>query len=146
MRLRTLLLILVCGVAAAFMFINRSVFSIRAPVSFFLGTVEIPIGMLMLALVMSILLAFAVYIALWQRAILVGYRRQTQELHTQRTLADDAEASRFTALGSLLRAEMTALDQRLGAALDALRTEVREAENSLAATLGEMDDRMRAKT
>ena len=144
MRLRNLLLLGVLAAAVAFMAVNRSVFSVRAPISFLLGTVEVPIGVVMLALVLAIVLGFSVYIALWQRSILTGYRRQSRELQAQRSLADDAEASRFTALGALLRSEMTALDQRLEAALDAVRTEVREAENSLSATLGEMDDRLRA--
>jgi hypothetical protein len=64
-------------------------------------------------------------------------------LQTQRSLADDAEASRFTALSALLRAEMAKQDARLEAAFTTLRNELKDTEHSIAATLGEMDDRQR---
>jgi hypothetical protein len=79
---------------------------------------------------------------MWQGSLLRDYRQQSKELHTQRTLADDAEASRFTALTTLLREEMSKQDARLQAAVDALRGEVRDTEHSLAATLAELDDRL----
>jgi septal ring factor EnvC (AmiA/AmiB activator) len=73
----------------------------------------------------------------------MDYRRQSKELQTQRILADDAEASRFTALTVLIKEEMAQRDARLEAAFTALRNELRDTEHSIAATLGEMDDRQR---
>src|SRR6185312_6985036 len=89
-----------------------------------------------------VVLAIAVYVGFWQATLLMDLRRQSKELQAQRSLADDAEGSRFTELSTLLRGEMANLDQRLEAVLDALRAEVRDAEHSIAATLGEMDDRL----
>jgi len=43
----------------------------------------------------------------------------------------------------LIREEMAKSNQRVDAALEGLRGELRAAENSIAATLGEMDDRYR---
>jgi uncharacterized integral membrane protein len=143
MRFRTIMLI-VAGVATAAFFVgNRQVFSAPASFHFLFGTVDIPIGVVMLALVGVVVLAFAIYAAFWQSTLLLDYRRQAKELETQRSLADDAEASRFTELSVLLRAELTKLDKRLESSLDALRSELRDTEHSIAATLGEMDDRMR---
>ena len=142
MRFRTVLLIVIILTTAAFIFINRRVFSSAADLNFLFGTIEMPIGVVMLGLIAVVILAVAVYVGIWQRTILLDYRRQSKELQTQRTLADDAEASRFTELSTLLRDEMSKLEQRLETALEALRREVRDTENSIAATLGEMDDRI----
>ena len=68
----------------------------------------------------------------WQGTLLQEFRRQAKELQAQRLLAESAEASRFTELGALVREEIAKL-----------RTELEETEHSIAATLGEMDDRLR---
>ena len=142
MRFRTVLLIVVAVVIAVFLFINWRVFSAPASFNFLVGSVDIPFGVVMVGLLALVVLAFAVYVGFWQGTLLMDYRRQSKELQTQRNLADDAEASRFTELSTLLRGEMSKLAQRLEAALDALRGEVRDTEHSIAATLGEMDDRL----
>ena len=142
MRFRTVLLIVVILAIAAFIFINRRVFSSPAELNFLFGTIEMPIGVVLLGLIAVVILAASVYVGIWQGTILLDYRRQSKELQTQRTLADDAEASRLTELSTLLCDEMSKLEQRLETALEALRHEVRDTENSIAATLGEMDDRI----
>nr|MDQ2735046.1 LapA family protein [Pseudomonadota bacterium] len=85
----------------------------------------------------------AVYMALWQGTILAESRRHAKELQGQRLLAEQAEASRFTELRAAFQEEMTRLTERLTVAHEALRTEIRDNANSLAAALGEMDDRLR---
>lgn len=142
MRFRTVLLIVVAILVAAFLFINWRVFAAPANISFLVGSVQMPLGVVMVGLLVLVVLAVAVYVGIWQGTLLMDLRRQSKELQAQRNLADDAEASRFTELGNLLRAEMAKLDQRMEAALEALRGEVRDAERSVAATLGEMDDRL----
>jgi uncharacterized integral membrane protein len=127
---------------AVFVGINWKVFA--APASFYIlvGRVDMPLGLVMIALLVLIMLVVAIYVGMWQGSLLRDYRQQSKELHTQRTLADDAEASRFTALTTLLREEMSKQDARFQAAVDALRGEVRDTEHSLAATLAELDDRL----
>lgn len=142
MRLRTVLLLVVFVATAALIFINRQVFSARANINFLFGSIEMPIGAAALGLVAVVILVFTVYVAIWQGAVLMDYRRQSKVLQAQRKLAEDAEASRFTELGALLREEMSKLDARLDASVEALRAEVRDSGNSIAATLGEMDDRL----
>jgi len=140
MRFRTVLLIIVVVAIVAFLFINWRVFSAPSNWNFLIGTIEMPIGVVMLGLLA------AIYVGIWQGTILMDYRRQSKEMQAQRALADDAEASRFTQLSTLMRDEMSKLDKRLETALDALRGEVRDTENSIAATLAEMDDRLQRAT
>lgn len=143
MRVRTIALIVAGVVAAVFLIINWSVFAAPASFYFLIGTISIPIGVVMLGLMALITLGYAIYLGIWQSKLLADYRRQSKELQSQRSLADNAEASRFTALSALLREEMSKQDARLEAAFTALRNELKDTEHSIAATLGEMDDRQR---
>jgi uncharacterized protein YlxW (UPF0749 family) len=119
------------------------VFAAPASFYFLIGTISVPVGLVMLGLIALVTLGYAIYLGIWQSKLLMDYRRQSKELQSQRSLADDAEASRFTALSALLREEMSKQDARLDAAFTALRNELKDTEHSIAATLGEMDDRQR---
>lgn len=142
MRVKSGLLIIVIIVAGAFLILNWHMFAVPARFNFLFGSAEIPMGLVIVGLPLLLGLVFGIYAGVWQRLVLNDYRRQSLELQAQRALADDAEASRFTALSALMRDELTKLEQRLELALDALGTEVRDTEHSLAATLAEMDDRL----
>jgi uncharacterized integral membrane protein len=146
MRLRTLLAIIVAALIAAFLIVNWQVLAAPAKVNFVFGSIETPVGVVMLAICGPVVLALMVYVGMWQSTALLETRRQAKELQAQRILADNAEASRFTELGALMRSEIAGLDQRLQAAIDAMRGEFRDIEGSIAATLGEMDDRIRRLT
>jgi uncharacterized integral membrane protein len=143
MRVRSIALIVAGLLAAIFIVINWSVFAQPASFYFVVGTISVPIGVVMLGLIALVTLGYAIFLGIWQGRVLMDYRRQSKELQTQRSLADDAEASRFTALSALLRAEMAKQDARLEAAFTTLRNELKDTEHSIAATLGEMDDRQR---
>jgi uncharacterized integral membrane protein len=127
---------------AVFLAVNWRPLATPLSLSFLFWKTEIPVGLAILGLLGLAAIAFAVSVSLWQRSVLAEYRRQAKDLETQRALAASAEASRFTELSALLRSEIAGLDQRLTGAIEALRVEVRQTENSIAATLGEMDDRM----
>jgi uncharacterized integral membrane protein len=143
MRVRSIALIVAGLLAAIFIVINWSVFAQPASFYFVVGAISVPIGVVMLGLIALVTLGYAIFLGIWQSRVLADYRRQSKELQTQRSLADDAEASRFTALSALLRAEMAKQDARLEAAFTTLRNELKDTEHSIAATLGEMDDRQR---
>lgn len=142
MRYRTMLLLAVSVVTAAFLILNWRVLAAPASFSFLIASIDIPIGVVVLGLLALISLAFAIYVAIWQNALLLDFRRQSKELQSQRQLAENSEASRFTELTTLIHGELAALRERMEAALAALRDEVRDTEHSIAATLGEIDDRM----
>ena len=144
MRVKTWLAIIVLVVAAAFFIVNWPVFATPARLDFVVTSVEMPIGVVMLALFAVIILVLSSYAGIWHSTLLSEFRRQAKELQVQRTLAESAEASRFSELGTLIRDEIANSDERLESALDLLRNELRDTENSIAATLGEMDDRLRS--
>jgi uncharacterized integral membrane protein len=142
MRIRTLIAILLLVLVTVFLVVNWRVFSTPATISLLVTSVEMPVGVVTLGLCMVGLLVFLGYAGLWQSTLLLEFRRQTKELQAQRTLAESAEASRFSDLAKLIREESAASDSRIEAALATLRQEFRETENSIAATLTEMDDRL----
>jgi DNA anti-recombination protein RmuC len=100
---------------------------------------------------------FLIYVAYLQSSVLLETRRHARELDAQRELAEHAEASRIHELRSSLDARLQALGKEtqaslseLGARLSRLETDLRqsieECQNTLAAILSEMDDRLRRAT
>ena len=96
----------------------------------------------MLGIFTLIALTFGIYSTVSWSAILLEFRRQAKELAAQRTLADQAEVSRFTELRAVMHDEFERLADRLAQTHDTFRTEIRDNTNSLAATIGELDDRI----
>ncbi len=141
MRVRTLLVIVATLLLAAFVALNMSAFATPASLNLLVTTVEAPPALIMLVLLALGALVGAVYMALWQAQILVESRRHAKELHSQRQLADQAEASRFTELRAAMAEQSDRLAERIASSQELLRTELREQANSLAAMLGELGDR-----
>jgi len=131
-RFRSLLVLAASGLAALFVVLNWRVFAGTAKLNLLLTSADVPVGVVMLLLFALGLLVWWNYLGAWQGTLLTEFRRQAKELQAQRLLAESAEASRFTELGTLVREEIAKL-----------RTELQETEHSIAATLGEMDDRLR---
>lgn len=144
MRTRTLFLILLGCLITTFAVLNWTAITVPSTLSLGVTTIEAPLGLTLLGLLVLMTLVFAVYAAFWQGAVLLDARRHAKEMQSQRQLADRAEASRFTELRSALDLELAQLSGRLSASQDALRLEMRENTNSLAAMIGEMDDRLAA--
>jgi Na+-transporting NADH:ubiquinone oxidoreductase subunit NqrC len=144
-----LLLWIVLALLAFFGFMNWPV--LNAPVPLWLGvtTITAPLGTVMLVLFGG----FVVLMLIEQSAALAETRRYARDLDAQRRLADQAEASRFTELRTYLSGELAQSQQRLVdmqgaliARVDQLERSLRMAldqqANSLAATIGELDDRI----
>jgi hypothetical protein len=127
-----LLVLAASGLAALFVVLNWRVFASPAKLNLAVTSAEIPVGVMMLMLFALALLVLWIIVGRWQGTLLVEFRRQAQELQAQRLLAENAEASRFTELGALIREEIAKL-----------RSELQDTEHSIAATLGEMDERLR---
>ncbi|HEY4956368.1 MAG TPA: LapA family protein [Caldimonas sp.] len=141
MRIRTVIVVFAILLVATFVALNWNAFTTPASLNLLVTSVEAPPALIMLALFALGVLAGAVYMAFWQAQILRESRRHAKELQAQRQLADSAEASRFTELRAALADEMARLGERLSAAQDAMRGEIREQADSLAAMIGEIDDR-----
>ncbi len=132
MRFKTLLILVASGLAVLFVVLNWRVLAGPAKLNLVVTQAEVPVGIMMLMLFVLALAVLWILVSGWQGTMLAEFRRQTKELQAQRLLAESAEASRFTELGELIREEIAKL-----------RTELQDTEHSIAATLGEMDDRLR---
>jgi len=153
MNIRVIVILVIFGVLAAFVALNLSAFLAPTTLSLVFATVQAPLGLIMLGTIALLSALFLAFVAYLQGSVIMETRRQSRELHAQRELADKAEASRFTELRAYLAAELQALaarvdgiqvanserldrmDRDFGAALE--RTE-----SSIAAYVGELDDRM----
>lgn len=153
MRVRTLALIIVLIAVAGFAALNWSVFLTPSALSLGVTSVQAPLGLIMLGLLIFLTAFFLVYLVYLQSTVLLDTRRHAREMQTHRDLADKAEASRFTVLREFLEAsfkqeagqDATSLATVL-ARLDGLdrdlRLKLEETENSLCAQIAEMDERL----
>ena len=153
MKVRTLFLLLTVAAIAVFTALNWSAFMAPATLSLGVANVQAPLGLVMLGLVAFLAALFLVFVIYLQTSVLLEARRHARELQANRELADQAEASRFTELRGFLEAELTrqaGLDAEsrvvVLARLDQLdrdlRSAVEQSGNTLAAYIGELEDRL----
>ena len=153
MYLRTLLILMVLGAVAIFAAINWKAFMAPTTLSLVFANVEAPLGLILLAIVGLLTLLFLLYVVYLQSTILMENRRNARELQAQRELAEQAEASRISQLRSFLESELRRLGEKteeskvaLLAKLEALERELRsvieQSGNTLAAYIGEIEDRL----
>ena len=153
MRTRTALPLIVLIGVGIFAALNWSAFTTPTPLSLGLWHTEAPLGLTLLAVIAAITLLY-VGLVLWiQASALLEARRTARELLTQRQLAESAEASRFEELRRLIETELQALRaaptaevrpllDRLEQAEAALRADIERAGNTLAAYIGELEERL----
>jgi uncharacterized integral membrane protein len=153
MNIRTLVLLIVLAAIAAFAAINWSAFVAPTSLSLGVADVQAPLGLVMLGLLAFVTALFLVFVIYLQTSVLLDARRHARELQANRELADQAEASRFTELRGFLEVELQRLTSRdvesralLLQRLDQLDRDVRgvveQSGNSLAAYIGELEDRL----
>jgi ABC-type multidrug transport system fused ATPase/permease subunit len=153
MYLRTLLILSVIGALVIFAAINWSAFVAPTRLSMVFATVEAPLGLILLGIVAVLTLLFLVYVVYLQSSLLIDTRRHVREFQAQRELAEQAEASRVSELRVFLQNELRELTDRNEASrarvlarLDQLdrelRTVVEQSGNTLAAYIGEIEDRL----
>jgi uncharacterized integral membrane protein len=153
MYLRTLLILALLVAVAIFTAINWSAFVTPTTLSLVFAKVEAPLGLVLLGFVAVLTLLFLIYVVYLQSSVLIESRRYARELQAQRELADQAEASRFSQLQAFLESELRRVAQkseelktgmlaRLEEVERELRSVVEQSGNTLAAYLGEIDDRL----
>lgn len=120
MPLRSLIVLLLAAMLAIFVAVNWTAFTAPASLSLVFGTVQAPLGVVMLTITGALALVFLAYAFRLQATVLRESRRMARELAAQRQLAETAEASRLTDL----------------------RAHIDQAINGLAAQIGELDDRL----
>lgn len=153
MYLRTLLIVLVLGIVVIFALLNWSVFIAPTTLSIGFTTFDAPLGLILLGAIAMLTLLFLIYLVYLQATALMESRQYSRELKSQRELADRAEESRFTQLRSSLESELRQLTSqivdsnsatvsRLDGLDHELRAAIEQSTNSLAAYLGEIEDRI----
>jgi uncharacterized integral membrane protein len=153
MYLRTILIVLVFAALALFTAANWHAFTTPTTLSVIFATVEAPLGLVLLGMVVLLAALFLIYMVYLQSSVLFETRRHTRELHAQRELAEHAEISRIHELRSFLETQLQTLGKQteqskaeLSARLDQFERDVRQSleqcQNSLAASIAEIDDRL----
>ncbi|HMA82558.1 MAG TPA: LapA family protein [Candidatus Binatia bacterium] len=153
MYLRTLLIIVVLLALAIFAALNWGAITTQTTLSLGFAGVEAPLGLILLGFSGVLTLLFLVYLVYLQSSALVESRRYARELQAQRDIAENTEASRFKQLQSFLETELrrwneqsAALNASVLTRLDGLDREMRgaieQSGNSLAAYIGEIEDRL----
>ncbi|GGI18122.1 MAG: LapA family protein [Oxalicibacterium faecigallinarum] len=153
MKIRTFIFVLILGAIAVLAALNWETFN--TPTELWLGvtTVHAPLGIVMLGLTAVLTAFFLTFIIYLQSSVLLEARRHAKELQANRELADQAEASRFTELRHFIENEMqgvvrqdaearAALMARLDRLDASLVAAVDQTGNSLAAQIGEVEDRL----
>lgn len=153
MSLRNFIVILVGVLLAAFSVLNWQAMSAPTTISLGLADVQAPLGLIMLGMLLGVVAIAALMVALHQTQWLVDARRMEKDLRHQRELADKAELSRFTRLqehldGQLqdIKDQLSQQETRIQDAVtrlqQATQDRVEEEARSLAAQVGELEDRV----
>ena len=153
MRLRSALLLVILVGVGMFAALNWSVFTAPTPLSLGLWSVQGPLGLILLGLITALTLLYVLLLAWIEGEALLEARRAARELVVQRQLAESAETSRFEELRRLLEDELEALRtaapaaarlviERLEGTETALRADIERAGNTLAAYIGELEERL----
>ncbi len=153
MKIRSLLFILIVVAISAFAILNWNVFVTPTTLSLGVTDIQAPLGLVMLGVLAFVAVIFLVFVVYLQSTVLLDGRQHAKELQSNRKLADQAEASRFTELRSFLEVELkkqatqnTETHASLLNRIDMLGREVRlsveQSGNSLAASLGEIEDKL----
>lgn len=153
MRARTAFMLVILVALGIFAALNWAAFTSPTELNLVFTRVAAPLGVVMLAITVVVTLLYVAFLAWLETAALLEARRSTRELQAQRELAQNAEASRYTELkafvstelGELRTArEMLALDLlgRLDRVETELRADIEKAGNTLAAYIGELEERL----
>ena len=153
MRAKSIFLVLFIAVVAAFVALNVSEFTRASVLSLGFTSVQVPLGLVMLALLAAVAVIFLGVMIYMQSSNLLETRNYARELSTQRELADKAEASRFTELRQYLEAQAASqqrreqaaeqvLGERFAAQNRVLMARVEQSDNTLAAYMGQLEDQI----
>jgi hypothetical protein len=153
MRGRLVFIVLAALVTAAVAALNWPEFTRAEPLSFGVLAATVPIGVVMLVLMAVVLVVFLVSSAIQESRYLLDHRRHTRALHEQRTLAEKAEASRFTDLRQQLDSHMresrqrdsvvaTEFERRMLQSHAELRAHIERMQQVISARLGDIEARL----
>lgn len=134
---------------AVFTLANWSVLTAPTTLSFVAFDVEGPLGVILLGITLVLVALFVLYALALRTNMLMESRRHNQELQAQRKLAESAETSRINDLHAQIEREFIQLrdaireiDGQMDRHEQSIRQSLVDTSNSLAALVGEMDDKI----
>ena len=142
MNLRLSALFLAAFLLAAFVAVNWSALGIPIHISLLFYSWDLASGILLGGFLGIAAAVLTFYFGYSQRRLRLANRQLEVELLAQQRLVNDAEGSRILELQKSIAEEMAQLGKNLMASIDGVRGELRDTERSIAATLGEIDDRL----
>lgn len=153
MRGRIVFIVLAALVVAGIAALNWPAITRSEAMDFGLITMNAPLGLILLSLLVIALVAFLVSSAVQESRYLMEHRRTSRALHAQHELAEKAEVSRFTELRSHLdnhlnesrqRESMVAteFEKRLMQSHNELRAQLDRMQQMLSSRLGEIESRV----
>lgn len=153
MKIRTLLLLVVLGLIAVFSALNWSAFMTPTTLSLGFSTVQAPLGLIMLGVLILLTAFFLVFVVYLQTAVLFDTRRQAREMQANRELTEKAETSRFIELRAFMESEMKRQTEQNAASKAAVLTRIDQLDrdvlsaieqsgNSVSAFVGQLEDRL----
>ena len=133
---------------------NWQVLTAPTPLSFVVFSIEGPLGIILLGVLLIVTLMVMAYALMLRTSWLVESRRLTRQLDEKRELAEKAEVSRITALQEMLKTEFDLLQEslakvgetgvaRVESAEQTLSKTIEETGNSLTAHIGYLDDKLK---
>ena len=151
--IRALVFTVILVLVGLFALINWTAFAALTPLSLGYTTVQAPLGLIMLGVLVFFAVLFMVWAFSMQASVMMETRRYARELQVQRDLVERAETSRFTELRNYLSLEqqrMTQADDDMRSALlmrmnrmeAELRARLDQTANSLSATIGALEGRI----
>jgi hypothetical protein len=156
MRSRFVLLVVAILLIAGFAALNWSEVTRPAPLLFGPVVMDAPLGAILLGLLALAIVVFAISAASLRTHTLLESRHHYKELEAQRTLADKAEASRFTELRQLLDTQSRELREREAIAASEMervrlehqreiRNQLEQINRTLSARLNELEHRLESR-
>jgi hypothetical protein len=156
MRSRYVLLIIAILLIAGFAALNWAEITRPSPLLFGPLVMDAPLGAILLGLLVIALVVFAVSAASMRTSTLLESRNLYKELEGQRTLADRAEASRFTELRDHFDTHLNGLRERDTIAATEvertrlehqreLRNQLEQINRTLSARLNELEHRLETR-
>lgn len=142
MRLRSLLLAALLTLLALFAALNWTAINADSTLSLGFMDVHAPLGLVMLGFTILVCGALCVLILLQQAGIIMESRRIAKELKAQREIADRAEASRIAELKAQMESEFRGIEAEAATAQAALLQQLNDTGASIAAHLGELEDKL----
>lgn len=154
MKVVIVIIAIVCLMLAVFTAANWKVLSTPTPLSFVAFSVQGPMGVILLGVMLGLVLLVMAYALILRTALLVESRRLNRQLEEQRELAEKAESSRIAALHELVERELKEAQALTGTSSETVVTrledleqsianKIEDAANSIMAHLGYIDDKLK---